>query len=194
MRKRNSLVWAAGVVLAASLSASADIPNPKVYPRPKEQPTPGAEVRLRIEQDYSTNEARLIIPREVLNQLRAEGEGGAQASPSAGLLGEGPGETQTVVAGLFLSLAFVLGGVWLVRARRAGGATARAALGVAGLMVLCGAGAAAVYANAPAVPPARRLDSNILVNDAKRRGAAGRVRVEVIEGSGQIMLLLPRDE
>lgn len=186
MRNLSRLAALAAFLLAATLGVSADIPNPKLYPQP--QAPKGAEARMRIVADGGAAEVQLVIPRALLQELGTEaGEG--NAAPAAGLFGGSPGEARTVVAGVFLSLAFVLGGVWLVRSRR--GVRPRAALGALALAVLTAAGGA-VYANAPP-PRTRALNWNILVAEAKRNGAAGPVRVTVAEEGYEVVLILPKN-
>ena len=187
MRNRIGVV----VLLLATLTpASADIPNPN---RNSSQPQPPRSdaPRMRIETDGSATEAKLIIPRSVLRDSRMEAGGGTTGSTSTGLLGGGSVGTQTIVAGIFLSLAFALGGVWLVRARKGTGKVPRAALGAVALMFLSAAGGIA-YANIAPPRMSRPLNADALIQEAKRDGVAGKVRIEIVEEGEQIFLVLPK--
>lgn len=187
MKRRFNYLALAALLLATAVSASADVPNPdkaKNKP-PKVQPF---TAQMMIDPNTKSGEARLLIPREVLQQMRA-GLDGEDARGSA-LAFFNAGGAQTVMAGLFLSLALAFGGVWLVRSR------GRRRLGTAALCVatlaLCGAAATAAYANAGPPPVARSLTSKILIQDAKWYGVYGQVKVEVTDDDDQIRLVLPR--
>jgi len=175
---------ALALLLAAASPAFADIALPK-------QPRPNNEVRydlpfsrMTIERVEGLREARLQIPRSQLERMNAaagiEG-GGAQ---SAWLKSAG-----TVVGGVFISLAFVLTGLLLVRSRR------RVALGratAAALVCALTAGVAAVvtYANAPA-PHYRQQNPGTLVKAVTGAPLAGSIRIEVLDDGDEIKLLIP---
>ena len=96
----------------------------------------------------------------------------------------------TVVAGLFLSLSFVLAGLVLVRSRRRVAGRAVAAV----LVCVVTAAAAAVAAYANAAPPVgwRAQDPGDLLKIAPDgRAREGHVRVEVVEEGYDIILLVP---
>ena len=142
---------------------------------------------MMIDPNSKTGEAKLLIPRSVLEQMRAGLDG--DDSRSAAFAYFNTGGAQTLMAGVFLSLAFAFGGVWLVRSRgqrRLG----PAALCVAAL-ALCGAAATAAYANAGPPPVARSLTSKILVPGAQPYGVYGQVKVEISDDESQLTLVLP---
>jgi len=183
-------------LFAAAIPASANIAPPNMPTKPPRQTT-GAPIRMQLRPDADAKEAKLIIPRRVLQQLRAELDGGAdpQAAVAAAVASGGSNlsSTQTAVAGVFLSLSLVLGGVWLAGARAPGrrasrvvSALAFAALGAAA------AGGVAVYANAGPPPAARSLTSKILAPDLSYWGASGVVKIEVANDESLIMLVLPK--
>ena len=186
MKCRVNFLALAALLLAATVSASADVAPPdkaKIKP-PKVSPFTAP---MMIDPNSKTSEAKLLIPRSVLEQMRAGLDG--DDSRSAALAYFNTGGAQTLMAGVFLSLAFAFGGVWLVRSRgqrRLG----PAALCVAAL-ALCGAAATAAYANAGPPPVARSLTSKILIQDAMWYGVYGDVKVEVVDGD-QIRLVLPK--
>ena len=186
MKCRVNFLALAALLLAATVSASADVAPPdkaKIKP-PKATPFTAP---MMIDPNSKTGEAKLLIPRSVLEQMRAGLDG--DDSHSAAFAYFNTGGAQTLMAGVFLSLAFAFGGVWLVRSRgqrRLG----PAALCVAAL-ALCGAAATAAYANAGPPPVARSLTSKILIQDAMWYGVYGDVKVEVVDGD-QIRLVLPK--
>ena len=68
--------------------------------------------------EANTKEAKLIIPKSQLKQLRAEleqldNEQDPNASAKTGF-----SRTQTIIGGLFMSLAILFGGVWLTRTKK----------------------------------------------------------------------------
>ena len=190
--------WMSGIACVALLAATsatalANLANPDSPRKPSKSANVNA--RMSIEPSQEATEARLVIPRAVWRNLRAELEGPDAGTQAAALTGArfNAGGPQTAMAGLFLSLAFAFGGVWLVRARKSlSGRTRTAALGVA-LVMLAGASAASIaYANAGPPPVARSLTSKILIPDAQWYGVYGQVKVELVDEGDQIRLVLPK--
>ena len=96
-------------------SAWADVPRPKTTPT-KSSKSASIDTHLDIRLRRDAKEAKLILSRAQLNQLRAEIDaidGGATDTAAAGITG-----VQTIAGGLFLSLAMVFAGVWFVRSGR----------------------------------------------------------------------------
>ena len=186
MKCRVNFLALAALLLAATVSASADVAPPdkaKIKP-PKVSPF---TAQMNIQPDLKSGEAKLLIPRSVLEQMRAGLDG--DDSHSAALAFFNTSGAQTLMAGVFLSLAFAFGGVWLVRSRgqrRLG----PAALCVAAL-ALCGVAATAAYANAGPPPVARSLTTKILIDQAQWYGVYGQVKVEVTDDD-RITLVLPK--
>ena len=178
---------ALAVLLLAAAPALADIALPA-----NRRPRPNNEVRrdlpysrMTIERVEGLREARLQIPRSQLEQFgAAAGLGAGGARPWA------PAAAGTVVAGLFISLGLVLTGLLLVRSRR-GLRVGRAV----GALAVCACGAAvyaaAAYANAAPPPGFRLQDPGTLVKAVSGAPLAGSIRVEVVEGGGEIKLLVP---
>jgi hypothetical protein len=187
MKRRVNYLVLAALLLATAVNAFADVrvPDKDKNKSPKVSPF---TAQMMIDPNTKSGEARLLIPRSVLEQMRAGLDG--DGSRSSALAFFNTGGAQTIVAGLFLSLALAFGGLWLMRSRgqrRLG----PAALCVAAL-ALCGVAATAVYANAGPPPVARSLTSKILIQDAKWYGVYGQVKVEVVDDDNQITLVLPR--
>lgn len=179
------------LLLTTALPALANLAPPNT-PKPKKSHVVSA--RMRIGPDSEATEAKLIIPREVFRQLKAELDGGvdSEAAAAAGTQRFNLTPTQTAFAGLCLSLSFVFAGVWFAGSRLAGKRVPRSAAALAAVAVGCAA-ATAVYANAGPPPVARSLTSRILIPEATYYGASGEVKVEIVEGgSPLIQLVLPK--
>src|SRR4051812_12468969 len=91
------------MLLLASVSSLADIPNPNSNRRhpPVRQ---DALTSMKIQPDEKAKNAKLLIPRGVLNGLRASLDEGDPQSSSFGAVA-GITSTQTVMMGIFLSLS-----------------------------------------------------------------------------------------
>ncbi|HEX7175510.1 MAG TPA: hypothetical protein VF240_09655 [Pyrinomonadaceae bacterium] len=195
MKHRSRLIALVALLFAAAIPASANIAPPNVPTKPPRQTT-GAPVRMQLRPDADAKEAKLIIPRKVLQQLKAELDGGADPQTAAAAVassGSNLSSTQTAVAGVFLSLSLVLGGVWLAGSRAPGRRVSRVVSALA-FAALGGAAASgvAVYANAGPPPVARSLTSKILAPDLSYWGASGVVKIEIANDESLIMLVLPK--
>ncbi|HYH85937.1 MAG TPA: hypothetical protein VEX60_10835 [Pyrinomonadaceae bacterium] len=190
MKIRVNYLALAALLLATAVPALSNIALPKEE-RGKPRNSSAFTTAMKIATDEKVNEARLVIPREVWQQMKAglDGEGSQNAAVAGRTFNLGG--TQTVVSGVFLSLAFAFGGVWLVRSRRQALRFGPAALCVIAL-ALCGAFAGAAYANAGPPPVARSLTSKILIDDLQWWGAYGQVKVEVSGDADRVTLILPR--
>ena len=141
--------------------------------------------RMTIERVEGLREARLQIPRARLQELNALAgieAGGAQGATFK--------SANTIVGGVFISLAVVLTGLLLARSRR-GLRVGRAAAVVA--LCACAAGAAAVAAYANVAPPIgyRAQDPGTLSRAVAGVPLAGSIRVEVVEDGAEFKLLVP---
>ena len=197
MKHRSRLIALVALLFAAAIPASANIAPPNIEKKPPRQTT-AAPVRMQLRPDADAKEAKLIIPRKVLQQLKAELDGGAedpQAAVAAAVASGGSNlsSTQTAVAGVFLSLSLVTLGVWLTGGRAQGRRASRVVSALA-FAALGGAAASgvAVYANAGPPPAARSLTSKILSPDLSYWGASGTVTIEVADDESLIMLVLPK--
>jgi hypothetical protein len=189
MKTRISFLAALALLLGTYTSAIAG-------PAPHDAATGGATTgsditsRMRIQPNSKENGAKLLIPRAVFQQLKAEIEGNAAPVVGATSSRLNLTGTQTVMTGIFLSLALAFGGVWLVRSRKHSEKVSRGAIAVM-VLAICGAVASIAYANAGPPPVARSLTSKILVPDAQPYGVFGEVKVSVVDDSNQIVLVLP---
>lgn len=177
-----------------SVAAFADVrlpDTPKPTPAPKQKKA--VESNLTIRLDRNASEAKLIIPKSQLKQLRAELEElNNDAGNTASL---GVTKTQTIVSGLFLSLAFVFGGVWLARSRKADGKINQT-IAAGAVLFLVGSAATIVFGNAG--PPTQlRTISSQLFNKETFRGwnsAYGKIKVETSDEGNTIQLIVPDKE
>lgn len=177
-------------MFAAAAFADIRLPDtPKPTPSPKDQKAVEANMRIRL--DKNAADARLVIPKSQLKQLRAaldEADGSSNTALNIT-------KTQTIVSGLFLSLAVIFGGVWFSRKRQTGGKMSRT-VAAGAVLFLIGSAATFVYANIG--PPTQlRTISGELFNRETFRGwntAYGKVRIEISDGDGMIELIVPDKE
>jgi hypothetical protein len=134
-----------------SITVYANEPPPNPTPKPKANKS--IETNLRVEIRRDAKEAKLLIPKNQLKQLRAELEGLDDPDDT---LAFSISKTQTVISGMFVSLAFVFGGVWLMRSRKIE-TKASKILVIGSVLFLSGAVVTMVYANAGPPPEARSL-------------------------------------
>lgn len=178
------------ILFILTASAFADIKPPLRPPTPSVTPTKAApnEARMAISVSRYEDEATLVITKGMIEKinaaLKAKGEKAivAEAGPA------GIASTQTIVGGLFLSLALVFGGVWLARSGRT---VSKPALGIVAFAVV-GMAATLVMGN---VPAPKRIPLSEAVNE-KLAGfvASGKVKIMLVDYQSQedILLVLPR--
>lgn len=138
-------------LLLASFAFS-DISAPKTTPETEKDGS--IETEMGIWVDYSVKEPTLVIPREQLQRLLEETSNSSAANISSQ---NGISRTQTIVAGVFLSLAMLAGGIVITRSKKVNSKTAKTI--VAG-MVLIGAGTTATIIFANVGPPPVKLGIN----------------------------------
>lgn len=187
----------AALLVVFAAAASADVrfesPTPKGGKTPKAEKTPkqprSLDSKLYIRLDREATEARLIIPKSELKQLRAELEelddetDSRAASAFSGV--------RTVAAGLFLSLAFVFGGVWFVRSRHTGAKTNKTVIAGA-VLLFSGAFAVIGYANVGPPPEARSITGKLFSEAVHQYNfASGEIKIEVGDEEGLIQLIVP---
>lgn len=177
------------LALITSTAAFADIApiRPEKTPKPK----PGVNTTMEIMMDKSAKEAKLLIPKSQIKQLRAELESLDDDNGNTAAVTSGFTRLQTIVSGAFLSLAFVFGGMWFVRS---GKASTKGGKALAAAAILGGIGAATtvVFANAGPPPAARNITSRLF--DQKiftpYGFAYGKIKIETTDGN-QVKLIVP---
>ena len=173
----------------APLTVFADIaaPEPRPTSTPKVSKRALPPARMLIESRKDVPEARLQISQSVLRELRAEieGDGTSNAAGSTASLSQ----TQTIIAGVFLSLSLALAGVFISRSRSR--MTKQVATGA--LVVMAFAGALAFKALANARPPEPRfVDAGSLPRaTTPEEELNGVVRVEIVPEGRVIKLIVP---
>jgi hypothetical protein len=188
--KMKKLICLTVLVLLASMAAFADIANPAKTP--KQKPSKSVETDMSIKLDPDAKEARLIIPRAKLKQLRADLENLDDDSDNTAAVTTpgGISRTQTIVSGMFLSLALVFGGMWFVRSGKTATKTGKALVVLA---VLAGIGSAAtmIYANAGPPAEARSITGKMFSQAVHTyRTGWGTVKLETSD-KDQIELIVP---
>jgi len=174
-----------------SIGALADIPRPKTptpTPTPKQKKSFESNFYISIEKD--AKEARLVIPKSMVSQLRAELDELDGGANNAAFLTFS--RTQTIVSGLFLSLAVIFGGVWLTRSRGKNGLKPNKTLIAGAVLFLFGAFATLVYANVGPPPEARSITGKLFTPAVHQyKQAWGAVRVETTDQGSGIQLIVP---
>ena len=178
--RRTVLFFALMISLASS--ALADIPRPD---KPK-NPVNSIDTSLSIRIDREAKEARLIIPRDQIVQLRAQldqidgGENSAVVTSFS--------STQTIISGTLLSLAFVFGGMWFVRS---GHRNSKAVVATA-ILLTCGSIATLVYGNAGPPSEARSITGKMFTQSVHMYKAGwGAIKLEVSDEATTPVLIVP---
>ncbi len=185
MKKVLSLA-ALSVVFAALAFGNIRRPD-----EPKAKPSKGIDTALSISIDRNAKEARLVIPKSQLRQLRAELEQLDDDSDNTAAMTGSFSQTQTVLSGLFLSMAFIFGGVLLARSGRIATKAAKTTAIAAGLF-LSGAIATFVYANVGPPPEARSITGRIFTPSVHMyKQAWGKIKLETSDESRDIRLIVP---
>lgn len=178
------------VLFVASLAAYADIAPPKQEKTPK--PKPGVNTTLFIKLDRNATEAVLRIPKSQVKQLRAELEQIDDSEDNTASV-ETPGEssisrTQTIVSGMFLSLALVFGGIWFVRSGKISSTKGKVLVA----LTVVTAAASFVYANIGPPPEARSITSSLFTRGVHMyKQASGKIKVETMTNRDVIELIVP---
>lgn len=185
---KNILVLIAVFTLFAG-SALADVPRPEPT---KVKPSKAIDTNLTIRLDRNAKEAKLIIPKSQLKQLRAELEqldgGDSETTATASLNFT---RTQTIVSGLFLSLAFVFGGVWFSRSRKPE-LKANKTLAVGAVVFLSGSFATLAFANAGPPPETRSITGKLFAQPVHSyKYASGKIKLETSDTARNIELIVP---
>lgn len=182
------VIFLTALVLLISTAGFADIAKPGKTPKPK----PSIETTLTIRLESDAKEAKLIIPKSQIQQLRAQlDQLDGDSDNTAVVAISSISRTQTIVSGLFLSLAIVFGGMWFVRS---GKAATRSGKALVILTVLAGMASAAtfVYANAGPPPEARSITGKMFSQAVHYyKTGWGQVKLETSDTGDRITLIVP---
>jgi hypothetical protein len=164
------------LIASITVAGLADIPNPDREKRhlPK---TWNGEMAI-VMRSKDTGIATLKINRQKLNQLRAAiDQADDQATASLDDEGTPAARGQTMIAGVLLSIAMVMGGFIVFRRNDRGG---KVALSIAAVSAI-GVGAIAVLANTPP-PRLVGLTSQIFAKESKAYGyARGQIAIQIVD-------------
>ncbi len=188
------LLWFTSLILLLATAASADVPRPDPTKTPKQ--VKGIDTTLTIRLDRTAKDAKLIIPKSQIKQLRAELEqlDNDTDNTAAVTAPNSFSRTQTIVSGAFLSLALVFGGMWFARSGKTMTKTSKTLVIFA---VLAGIGSAAtfVYANAGPPPEARSITGKMFSQSIHYMNyGTGKIRIETKEDSNSVELIVPNPD
>jgi len=182
---RTVLIFA--LTFAMTASVFANIANPDL-------PKKSIDTTLSIRLDKDAKEAKLIIPKSQIKQLRAELEKLDDGSDNTAAVVTDNGGLKTVVSGSLLSLAFVFAGVWAMRTGRLstkGGKAAAAGV----VMLFAGAFATFVYANAGPPAEARSITGKMFSQSVHLYGfGSGKIKLEVSDTERIPTLIVPNGD
>lgn len=175
------------LLLMSASFAFADISpgNSKIKPKPKptgaQEPEKVISGKMYIRVRSDAKEPILTINRSTLNRLRAAIDEADDAQQQALATSDERyfnfSRAQTIVSGLFFSLAFVFGGVWMFRAK---GKSPKLAMSLIALAVLS-ASAGVAFAN---TPPSYvvSLTSRIFSQSTYAYGwAEGNIKIKIVD-------------
>jgi len=170
-----------------SIAVFADI-RPPITPKPTAtaKPQKSVEANMKIKLDKNAVEPTLIIPKDQIKQLRAQLE---QLDDSTDEPVFAISRTQTIISGLFLSLAVIFGGVWFSKRGEA-----NKTLVAGAVLFLIGSGATLVFANAGPPQELRSISNKIFKKELFSYGwnyASGKVKVKVSDDTNEIELVIP---
>jgi hypothetical protein len=188
------LIISITLLLVAVTAAFADIARPTDTPKPKPEKMWNGQMRIDT-RSTNVGVATLTISKDKLKQLRAALDDADTDDSNSAAVSGGLSRTQTIVAGLLLSLGLVIGGSV---AFKKNSRSTRIAASIA-IVSLGALGAVAVFAN---VPPPRltSLTSSIFDKNTKTYGyAEGQVVIKVVNnnpryGSPDVLLEVPATE
>ena len=183
--KKALFLFALTVIFSSFALADIRLPD---TPTPK--PPKSIDSTMTIRFDKKAKDATLVIPKAQLKQLRAELEqldNETNTASNAGFT-----RTQTIVSGLFMSLAMVFGGVWLTRSRKINTKVGKTL--VAGTVLFC-VGSLATIAFGNAGPPAELRQITSKLFDKKVftywNSAYGKIKIQVSENANSVELIVP---
>ncbi len=187
MRK---MICLTAFLLLVSAAAFADIARPEPTKTPKHGKQYDATMMIRLDRD--AKEARLIIPRSQLKQLRAELDQLDDDSDSTAAVSS-PGlftRTRTIATGLFMSLALVFGGVWFMRSGKAATKSGKT-LVIAFVTLGIASAASFVYANAGPPAEARSITGKMFSQAVHIYNfGSGKIKLEAGD-KDQVELIVP---
>lgn len=165
------------IIVAASV-AFADIARPDRTPNPTPKPKQvSSDMEIIMSRDRT--EATLVIPKTQLKALRAQlDELDSDSDATAAVTTGGISRVQTLISGLFLSLAILFAGVWFFRNGKSATKTGKT-LVILAVFACLGSAATLVLANVGPPPGATVINSKIFSDRVKNYGTAyGKIKME----------------
>ena len=178
------------VMTATAAAIYADIAKPTATPKKKGSIDTFMTIRLKED----VKDARLIIPKSQLLELRAQLDQLGNDDTAAAITATGVGSRlPTIVGGLFLTLAIVSGGIWFARS---GKLSTRTSSALVLLTVIAAAGSTAtlVYGNAGPPPEARSITGRMFTPAVHMYGfGSGQIKLETSDDPNQRLELIVPD-
>jgi hypothetical protein len=188
-------IYLLAVISTSIVTAFADVPRPDGSSNRVKGPV-HLDTYLSIKLDRTAKDARLVIPRSQLKELRAELDA-IEAGPgdtAAVVSTDGISRTQTIVSGAFLSLAMVVAGVWYVRRGKVSTPAGKSAA-VAIAVLSAGVFATMVYGNAGPPAAAREISGKMFSQAVHMyKFGGGKIKLEVSATETQPTLIVPDPE
>jgi len=183
MKRIAALLTLLGLFAAAAM---ADIARPDN--KPKRDISVDTSLRIRLDKD--AKEARLIVPKSKLKELRAAVDEADDAAPQTASIG-GVSRVQTIAGGFFLSMAMIFGGVWLIRSKKAGNESGKVMIGLAVTAAFC-SGSMLVWANAGPPAEARSITGKMFSQAVHiYKFGYGKIKLETTDDDGDVQLIVP---
>jgi hypothetical protein len=176
---------------AFSITAFADIARPDGTPKAKTSKSIDTYLNIRLEKD--AKEAKLIIPKNQIKELRAQLDAIENDDDTTAATAGSDNRISTIVSGAFLSAAFIFAGIWFVRSGRLNTKGGKAAA-VGVVLLASGAFATMVYANAGPPSDARSITGRMFTRGMHYyKFGGGKIKLEVSDTETTPKLIVPDD-
>jgi len=172
----------------SSVTALGDIAKPS-------KPAKSVDAVLNITLKHDAREARLIIPKSLVTELRAQLDqtGNTNDTAAAITVGGNGIRLETVIGGIFLSMAIIFGGIWFARSGKFSPKTS-SALVLFVIISAVGSAATFVYGNAGPPPEARSITGKMFTPAVHIYGfGSGKIKVEASDDNNQPLELIVPD-
>lgn len=177
------------ILMTLAASAFGDIARPEKTPKASKHRS--IDTHLSIKLDRQAKEAVLVIPSEQVRELRAALDSLDGGDP---LVTASISRLQTIVSGIFISLALAFAGVWLVRSGRTRPGMTKTSAGIL-IVLIGGALVTLVYGNAGPPADARKITGKMFapVMHIYKFGG-GQIKLEVSDSASTPVLIVPDPE
>ena len=172
----------------SSVTALGDIAKPS-------KPAKSVDAVLNITLKHDAREARLIIPKSLVTELRAQLDqtGNTNDTAAAITVGGNGIRLETIIGGIFLSMAIIFGGIWFARSGKSSPKTS-SVLVLFVIISAVGSAATFVYGNAGPPPEARSITGKMFTPAVHIYGfGSGKIKVEASDDKNQPLELIVPD-